>query len=206
MEVKHFRPKLPSRAVARGPVITQSGHRARVGCVVWRPRLPGMGRRELVAAEAVFPPQAPRLGPVAGRAGAWCQCSAPAQPGSPTHLQTPDPTQRPGAGWRNCNIGTKQSLCLQLETNPLEVCTITEKAEGPNARSRGLLRDFENSVEFVSSSTAAPRDVKWSRNNECQHCWSQCSAVVPAKCLDPAPPHFRCGPGSGQGRGRAAPP
>ena len=98
MEVKHFRPKLPSRAVARGPVITQSGHRVRVGCVVWRPRLPGMGRRELVAAGAVFPPQAPRLGPVAGRAGAWCQCSAPAQPGSPTHLQTPDPTQRPGAG------------------------------------------------------------------------------------------------------------
>ena len=33
----------------------------------WRPRLPGMGRRELVAAGAVFPPQAPRLGPVAGR-------------------------------------------------------------------------------------------------------------------------------------------
>ena len=76
MEVKHFRPKLPSRAVARGPVITQSVHRVRVGCVVWRPRLPGMGRRELVAAGEVFPPQAPRLGPVAGRAGAWCQCSA----------------------------------------------------------------------------------------------------------------------------------
>ena len=140
-------------------------------------QVPGMGRRELVAAGAVFPPQAPRLGPVAGRAGAWCQCSAVPPPSLALQPTSRLQTQHRDRGQDRGIVTLEQSsLCLQLETNPSEVCTITEKAEG---RSRGLLllRDCENSVKFVSSFTAAPRDVKWSRNNESQHCWSQCSAV-----------------------------
>ena len=49
-----------------------------------------MGRRELVAAGAVFPPQAPRLGPVAAAGPV-----VPVQCPRPAKLSNPPPDSRP---------------------------------------------------------------------------------------------------------------
>ena len=76
-------------------------------------RLPGMGRRELLAAGAVFPPQAPRLGPVAA-AGPVRGASAVPPPSQA--LQPTSRLQTRHRDWgqedkRNYKIVTKRSLC-----------------------------------------------------------------------------------------------